>query len=767
MKPRTNQRDAARVALLPLDCPTTVLTRFFSGEPDATLSRRHGFEQYLKAAHRQLNIEPTQPSGVEQIRELASFAALTALRTHWADPFAGTDYEKREPDGSAEARMLRNSLEKHPGLTRFSFRARRYYVATITWLFETELPPQLQAEIASVLLTRNPPDTANQASFRTYADSDPEAVHRQYQDRAQVTDSSVWIDGDHLSRCCQLLPFISKLVPSRTDQLPPLTISNGGLTIPREVFRFKLAEYASHSWARLVHTAYNTLNTRDRNQLVTETPNAEDVIFDRFRTNNPVYTPYYASESDNPQREWQRDTYTEKPLQIEDKRLITVVDCIRASPTLTFGDPLSVETLFTHVKTYFPPPRRPGNDIHSRTTLIKALANAESNQIKLYREGDASQLLCEIPAPPVTPIYPRNDDGPDVWDSYLRLQTNLRRSGVEREWIRNSDGHRQVVPQQVPEQAWQATSTDYGQALRHAQRTTAQAQATISSIHDVHPLVNTESVELTRDELVFLTRVGLVMERKIADFSLTESMRHLRQQADGTTLNVNEDKLKDSNWLERHEEGLRVLYTVPADKRNLLGIENTSNDGYGEKTTREKSLHRKGIDQTAAWLATKSDVSRVVRYHDLWRLRSTPYEQPLQESNLLSTRIDVIGFDDTTPKYVAEVETKSNSPSRAHRCVEKLTAFTDIDGIESTLVTPNPEHLSTIMQHLDHPSYFDFDSFPDANTEDYSPSTWETKLENEGVIGQFIDQLKTYRSLSRSTVDPEQNRYLDKIVGNV
>jgi len=766
MKPRTNQRDAARVALLPLDCPTAVLTRFFSGEPRPTLSRQHGFEQYMKTAHRQLNIEPTQPTGVEQIMELASFAALTALRTHWADPFAGTDYENREPDGSAEARMLRNPLQKHPGLTRFSFRARRYYVATITWLFENEFPPQFQAEIAAILLARDLPDTANQAPFRTYADSDPEAVHRQYRDRAQVTDSSVWIDGDHLSRCCQLLPFISKLVPSRTDQLPPLTISDGGLTIPRDVFRLKLAEYAWHGWARLVHTAYNTLDARDHNQLVADTPHAEDVIYDRFRTNNPVYTPYYASESDNPQREWRRDTYTEKPLQIEDKRLITVVDCIRASPTLSFGDPLPVEMLFTHVKTYFPPPRRPGNDIHSQNTLIKALANAESNQIKLSENEDASQLLCEIPAPPVTPIYPRNDDGPDVWDSYLRLQTNLRRSGVESEWIRKSDGHRQVVSPKIPEQAWQATSTDYGQALRHAHRTAAQTQATIPSIHDVHPLVDPESMELTRDELVFLTRIGLAMERKIVDFSLTESMRHLCQQSDGTTLDVNEDKLKDHDWLERHKEGLSILYTVPADKRKRLGIENTSNDGYGETTTSEKSLHRKGIDQTATWLATKPDVTRVVRYHDLWRLRSTTCEQPLKDRDFLSTRIDVIAFNDTTPKYIAEVETASNSPPRTRRCIEKLAAFSEFNDIETTLVTPNPEHLWTLMQHADHPNYFDFDSFPDANSEDYSPSTWQTKLENEGIIGQFLDQLKTYRSLSRSSADPEQC-HQDKIVGNI
>jgi len=170
-------------------------------------------------------------------------------------------------------------------------------------------------------------------------------------------------------------------------------------------------------------------------------------------------------------------------------------------------------------------------------------------------------------------------------------------------------------------------------AVNHAQRTAAKVQSTVPSIYDVEPRRDVGSaLGLTDDEVLFLTRVGLAMERKIADFSLTNSMRALRYRADGTKLNIDEDKLKDLDWLESHNEGLNVLYTVPDPKRKLLGIENISHDGYGEKTTAEKSVHRKGIDQCAAAFATKPDVTRVVRYHDLWRLHSTACEPVLDKT---------------------------------------------------------------------------------------------------------------------------------------
>lgn len=765
MQPRTVQRDAARAVLLPLDCSRGTLERLFAAEPQATLSRKRGFREYFDAAYKQRNIKPTPPTGVAEINELATFAALAALRIERADPFEGTDYEDREPPGSAEARMLRTPLAKHPGLTNFSIYARNYYLATITWLLENEFPSELQAEIAAVLLARNPPDTSINAPHRTYANTDPETIHRRYRDRANVTDDSVWIDGDHISRCCQLLPCISTFIPSSIDTVPCLFIGNRGINIPREIFRLKLAEYAWHGWARLVHVAHNTLAVRDIKQLVHNTPFVENRIFVRFRRNNPIYTPYYASDSENPQREWRRKTTTTKPLQIEDKRLITVVDCIRASPELSFGMPLPVETLFDHLKAYFPPPRRPGNDIDTRKTLIKALANAESNRVKLYRAEETSHLLCELPAPADTPIYP--PDEPNFWNSYLGLQSEQRRATVNREWINDSGRHRQVVEPILPNQAWQEIGPTYEKAVNRAQRTAAQVQSTVPSIHDVEPVRDVGSaLGLTEDEEVFLTRVGLAMDRKIADFSLTDSMRALRHQADGTKLNVDKDKLEDRGWLEDHDEGRSVLYTVPARKRKLLGIENISHDGYGEKTTREKSVHRKGIDLCAAAFARKPDVTRVVRYHDLWRLRSTPCEPVLEQNDLLSTRIDVIAFDGATPKYVAEVETMSNEPSRSHRCVEKLEAFSEIDGIRTSFVTPNPDHLWTIMRYLDDPSHFDFDSFPDSTPDNYGRSEWETKLENEGILGQYFDQLDTYRSLAHNTPNSESNLYNDKIIGN-
>ena len=764
MNPRTNHRDAARLALLPLDCARTTLTQLFDAEPDAVLTHESAFEQYAQAAHREHNIEPTAPSGAEHPWELATFAALTALRTHSADPFAGTEYEAREPDGSAEARMLRHPLKKHPGLSIFTRSARQYYVATITRLFD-DFPPALQAELAAVLLTRDPADATPDAPHRPYADTDPEAIHQQYHDRVDVTDDTVWIHSDHVSQCCQLLPFRNTYVPDASDSLPHPRIENGGLTLPRELFRLKLAEYAWHGWARVVHVAYNTLTRRDHTHLVDKTPNAENQIYNRFRLNNSVYNTLYATDSDNPQREWQSTSYTEKPLQIEDKRLITIVDCIRATPELAFNTPLPLDTLYDHVRTYFPPPRRPGNDITSKQTLIDALANATSKQITLTKDSHTGQLHCTLPAPRPTPLHPRTNQSPTYWDSYLHLQTTLRRTTPHKKRIQYSNPPQYYITPVLPQEALRQTQTNYKASFNTAQRTAAQTQATIPSIHDVTPLTNTPpDQELKRDELVFLTRIGLAMERQLDDYSFTDSMRVLRQNRDGTPLTINEDKLRTRGWLERHDEGRSVLYTVPADKRTQLGIPNLSHDGYGEKTTSEKSLHRKGIDQTAAWLAAKPDVTRVVRYHDLWRLRTTPLEPHLEDNNLLATRIDVIAYNDTTPTHIAEVETASHAPERTRRCIDKLTALTNRNGIETTLVTPNPDHLWQLMRHLDHPDYLNFTTFPNSTPQNYGRNEWETKLQNEGFLDHFFNHLNTYRSLTRTTTDPTQHH--DKIVGN-
>jgi len=66
-----------------------------------------------------------------------------------------------------------------------------------------------------------------------------------------------------------------------------------------------------------------------------------------FRRRNRVYTPYYGVENvTNRRREWKEKTSgnAPKPIRIEDKRLLTATDCIRATSDLSFEEFVPVDT---------------------------------------------------------------------------------------------------------------------------------------------------------------------------------------------------------------------------------------------------------------------------------------------------------------------------------------------------------------------------------------------------------------------------------------
>lgn len=766
MDPFETQPNAARTVLLPLDCPQETLNQLLgTAISDADPNWRR-LERYGTAALRTLHIDPTQPAGITDITELGIFAALTALRVQRAEPLTGTAYEKREPTQSAERRMLQTPLWKHPGLSLLAQRARTYYIATLLWQFENQLPPTFQSEIAAILLAPDlrTPDTASPR--RVYAKADPGTVYEHYRDRIEIhDDGSLWLPRDQLSRCCQIRPReTSHVMRDADDNLPLLTLRDGGVVIPQQVVRLKLAEYAWHGWARLVNTAVNTIPVPEIDRVVRKTPKIDDAIYDRYHRNNAIYETYYGSETDNPRREWAAETPTEKPVQIEDKRLITIVDCLRASNDLHFSQPIPVDVLFDHLRYYFPPPHRPGNDIQTKRTLRAALNAATASPLRVMDNQDST--VCRIPPPTYTPIYPATAS--HLWDQYLHARTRLRRSEPDRHvghHSRTGSRYRFVYPQ-LPRESDPTELTRYATAYEDTQRAAATRQFRVSSIADVE-LLHEESIPsgLTRDEARFLTRVGFAMERLIDDVSLTDSMRPLHSGPGDTQLDIDVADLADRGWIERHDEGRRLLYTVPAQVRQALGIENISHDGYGEITPAEKALHRKGVDLTAKWLSTKPDVTRVVRYCDLWRLHSTNCAHAIQAHDLAASRIDVLAFHQSEPRYAAEIETRSNAPERARQCVQKLAALSNAPTMHTTLVTPS-RHLRSVLQHVDHPEYFDFSSFPSPGT-DYSRSTWEDKLQREDILGQFFDALQTYRSLQRMLNDSPSTPADDLVLGNL
>jgi len=751
MASRIDSRDAARLAALPLDWPRDVIGGQLRRGFETVRDEPERFQRYVTAALEQPTIESTAPAGVRSIAELAVFPALAAVRIQRADPFVGTAYEEAQPVGSSERRMLRKPLWAHPGLTTFCLHTRNYYISTVLWLFREQLPEDLQSEIAARVLAPDPVEATAPDALRTYQTRSSGNVCSRYGSRTDVTEEGVWVRNDAVTRCCLVHPRAGEHFPSLYRDLPNMTVQSGRLLVPNEVFTLKLAEYSWHGWARLVNILYNELTQRDTENLTEATPFIDKSLRAPFRRRNRVYTPYYGVENvTNRRREWKEKTSgnAPKPIRIEDKRLLTATDCIRATSDLSFEEFVPVDRLFDAVCHYFPPPGRPGNDIGSWETLVAALENAVSSRTEVREHPQTGETFCKLPRPEYTPFHSERSEAP--WDRYLESLARQTRSAPETRWIRPERiaQRRQIVRPYLSEE--HANRRPYARSLRRSQRDVAVLPHGTAVMSEVEPLVDPASIpDLDHEELVFVTRIALAMERRLEDHSLTTSMRTLGHREDGRRLHVDEGKLRSRGWLEEHSEGPGLLYTVPRDKRKRLGVTNVSHDGYGEKTTAEKTLHRSGVDRTAAALATKDDVTRVVRYYDLWRLKSSGISELVTRNDLDSARVDVIAFDGETPKYAAGVETYSKDKSKPQSCVDKLTILSE--SLETWFVVPDSDHLWKIMRQLDEPDCLGLDSFPRSNSGNYSRSNWERKLRSEGVLGGAFDELHTYRSLDART----------------
>jgi len=756
-----NNRDAARVACLPLDCHEDTLRTLFENEPGRTLQDASGFETYVEHAVEQQNLTPSPGYGATDIHELVTFAAGCALRIRYADPLTGTRYDAREPDGSAEQRMLQRPFEQHPGLNWYDRNARRFYIASVTSFFES-LSRTMQAEIAAVLLAPPPADTATTEACRTYEGVATETVHEQYAARVTVTDDGdVHIPRDNVTRACQLLPkHASPIGDALGDELPYLQYRGDTLIIPQHHVRLKLAEYLWHGWNRIVNIADNTIPRRAIDQLTDATPGITEDLYGRFKRNNPALTPYYGTTgTENPKRDWNlrgKKALKNKPLRIDDKRLLTVVDCIRAKPDLQFDHPIQIDNLWDALRSFYPAPHRPGNDIGSKPALEDALRDAaHANITHTIHDAtddtdDTDDPVCTVPSPDFDPYYPSQSRNP--WDTYR--STSAKHSHTTPPSERYSkEGFTRTRIRPVLSQKHAPTQLTGHETVR--QRTQQIAVTTPRTVptHSVEPRIDPETLPgLTRDEIVFLTRISLAMERQLSDATLTQSMRPLRLDADSTELDIDETKLINTEWLQSHDETNSVIYTVPADKRQRLGVENIAHDGYGEKTTSEKTVHRKGVDHVAAALAAKDDVTRVIRYYDTWRLHNTDCEPALQANNLLNTRIDVIAFNKDTPRYAAGIETESNKPAKPRRTVEKLTALTDT--LETWFVAPNPDHLWALMRQLHDPEHLNFPTFPNSGADNYSPANWRNFLTDKNILNTNFNELHTYRTLTNHKLTP-------------
>ncbi len=747
LDPNNSEVDAARIALLPLECSDKDLNKLFTVfDREKPIER---LETYGLKALEGTGGPDEQPL-VGSIDEIATFNAFTAIRVEFADPLPGTPYYDQFPENSAERRMMKRPLRNHPGLSRFTRDVRNHYVYNVLYAFQNWLGDELQNEIVAILAAPDSEWLSSPDNIpRTY--QSPTHDPKEIADRITQYNDGFKIPLSHVLQRTFVEPIGDRLyLPAPdTEELPPITRHNDYLAIPTDVILAKLANYTWHGWYRLVHTLYNILPEDYVETLITATSRIGTEIKDhlKFRQPHRSFVPYYGSTAQNPLV----NSNVRDPMKRPDKRLVTVTDTIRASSDLQFGEPIPLAELFNEVCRFFPSPDRPSNDVSNKQTLKNALNGALDDRIAPAEQKAAY----EIPSPVPTPFSP--SEGVRFWQQYRHELGELTWHSLE---LPNS---RRISPV-MPEEWWPRNSSDY----TVAQQQTKQAAATqmkydAQHLNTVKPFIDPKKVDaLSSDEILFLTRVGLAMERRIKSYSLVESMNGFDKTAEGEQLDINFEKLDDQDYLNPLR-GRRTYYSVPPETRKRLDIPNVSHDGWGERSRSEGTLHRVGIDLAAFFTASRPEVDRVVRYCDGWRLKNTACWDAVD--HLENKRIDIIGFSKGEPQIVCEVETKSGAKADTAGAVKKLEAFPD--DVHRLFIAPNGDHLRPLMSRLLKSGYFDID-FGEPKDGGYRPADVREKLIQHGIIGGQFDDLLTYDNIrTRLPESSVRSEFSDMIVGAI
>jgi hypothetical protein len=744
----------ARAVLLPLDCSRKQLRQLLtlSGESETPFGKR--FDEYCVEALKGTD-GPKDPPVVEFIHEIATFAALAAVRVEFADPLPGTHYHEQFPEHSSERRMMTRPLRKHPGLSRFTRDVRNQYVYNVLYAFRNLLPEALQREIVAALFS---PDSERKASTprhpaRIYC-SENESLstfHSRYVSRVTQCEGGYEIPFTNVTARPFIEPVNGRMyLPSPDlDELPPLSRRGDTLFVPEEVVFVRLANYAWHGWYRLVSLAYQTLSDSDIRHYVEMTPRVAETIRDHlnFRKPNRSFIPYYGAASQNPLV----DPNSRDTISRPDKRLVTVADTIRASSTLNFDEPILLPELFAEMCQFFPSPARPGNDVSNKQTLKNALESTIDDRF------NTSEMVAsyEIPVPVPTPFAPRTKTSP--WKQYRHELATLTRTSI------NIPDSRRLSPF-LPEPLQPSTSSEYATSQQHvAQAAVSTPRYDAPRVMSVQPLVDPSEIEeLSAHEILFLSRIGLAMERRIGTYSLTESMASFRNTPDGSELDIDIAQLKDRGVLSQPTTP-QTYYSVPGSVRKQLGITNVSHDGWGERAPSEGTLHRIGIDLLAFLVASRPDVDRVVRYCDAWRLQPTDCWDAV--SHLEKKRLDVVGFSQGDPTVIGEVETKTGGTAGTQGTMKKLRSFPD--RMDRYFVTPSGKHLSAILSRLSDMEHFDVE-VSKRKQDGYRPAEVREVLTESGAINNVFDQLLTYYNIRRRLPNrSEMSECADRIVGAI
>lgn len=747
LNPTVSEADAARIALLPLECSSQAINQLFSSPSDPKDEFFDRLDEYGLNALKRVG-GPDEPPIVNSIGEIAILNTLTAIRVEFADPLTDTRHYEQFPVNSAERRMMERPLRKHPGLSRLLLDVRDQYIYDVLYAFQNQLGDELQREIVATLVAPDPEWEVSTPSdpVRTY--TLVESIRSQYCHRISQYNEGFKIPFNHVTGRTLAEPLPERSYLPTLKELPPLVKRRNGLVVPTDVILAKLANYAWHGWYRLVHLFYNGLSETEIQSFVEATPRIDEEVKESLIYRGPqgAFIPYYGAETQNPLL----NPDARDPVSRPDKRLVTIVDLIRASSDLQFGEQILLFQLFDEVCQFFPSPDRPSNDVADKQTLEKALEGAIDDRVEASEEIAAYK----IPAPIPTPFHSFGE---------ANLEKQYRHELARLTEITPSLPDSQHISPRLPEEWQPRNSGQYEAELKRAEQAAVQKMKyEAHRIDSVEPLVDPGELKgLRTDEILFLTRIGLAMERRIKSYSLIESMRRFS----GTKkepLDIDIEKLDNQGYLNQ-PQSRRTYYSVPWRIRNELGIPNVSHDGWGERSPSEGTLHRVGVDLSAFFVATQPEIDQVVRYCDAWRLQNTACWEDL--NHLRNKRLDVIGFSGGDVRYICEVETRSGDEDGMRGTIEKLRAFPA--NVHRLLVTPSGVHLPPLMSRLSNAENCDIDlgALKDGG---YRPADVRDELTKHGLIGDRFDDVLTYTNIRDEFSESfDQSNFSDVIVGPI
>lgn len=719
---------ALRRLVCAIDVPDDVIERLFERAWSETPVARFG-TLVEETAHAAIHIQGSEELPISPARSPALYAAaitLAAMRIETAEPF---NHERNWGSPTQHTTTsISCPLAKNPGGSAVLHRLRRYHQEVTLELFRqySDIRRLLSKVLLSPINTSAPLFQGDQA--KSLADIESIRVDDGKCDHVRLPA----VAATH--RCLLDHP------PTLHEAIPPVQRDEQSVRVPIPVVEELLWIYTGYGFDKLAHTAYHTLGRQQRLQLVDESLGVEKHIHRKYK-NNHLNNLYGERRYDTAKKNTSRGF---EP-SIHNENLATIVDVVRWSENLTFDEYYTAGEIFEEAKRYFPPPHRPPNNLRSVQRVSGVLRSAASvsggtNEVVVgpHKRNEDNRSTYRIKEPRYTPLYTSQGGVLHRWDAYRRIRINRSNCSLPEDSIINP---RLRLPEGSEKP--QLLSQAKGDADRAVVGTPH-----IRRLHDIEPAVHPNeleaNVDLTYDDVSFLSRVAYAQNGFLEERTLLDGMAEFDKNHRDESFSPDIEKLLNQNLLDEHDKQFQTLYSVSEDITEDLGMSPVSHEGYGEKTSSEKALHKYGTELLARYFEQRDDVDEVHRYVELWRFGvSGDLDTESGSKSLRTRRVDVVGVGEGKIRYAGEIQDDHDKPSRVVENWHKLRALGE-QGVETVWLSPQKSELTAVLEDLRDEGCIDGD-FPSHR----SVTECRDHFADHGIYNDGIRDFGTFRSRYR------------------